>query len=316
VLLATVAGTSASLLMLALSTSLEWMLAARVLAGAFAANVSVASAYISDVTGEEERTRYMGLLGASFGVGFVVGPAIGGVLAPFGPSVPIFAAAGLAAANLIWAAAALREPPRREEAAVRVGRLEVLRDPATRRLCLTYFAFSLAVTQLESMFALFMADRFDYGAREVAFLFLGMAVVMGGIQGGGMRALSARYSERSLTVAGTAVLACAFLALVRAPTVAWLLVPLTASAVGRAIAQPPLMSLASKRAAADRRGVVLGTFQSSASLARVIGPTAAGLLYDRTLAGPFVLAAVLMAGATVLAIGLSRTEPSPGAEAA
>lgn len=316
VLLLTVAGTSASLFLLAVSTSLAGMLVARVLAGVFAANISVASAYISDVTSEQERTRYMGLLGASFGVGFVIGPALGGLLAPFGADVPILAAAALAAANFVYAGFVLAEPPRRDERPVgRVGRIEVLRDPEVRRLCLTYFTFSVAVTQLESMFAFFMADRFDFGAREVAFLFLGIAVVMGGIQGGGMRALSARFAERSLAVAGMAILALAFALLVEAPTLALLLVPLTLSAVGRGIAQPPLMSLASLGAAEDRRGIVMGTFQSSASLARVVGPITAGLLYDRSLEAPFLLAAALMVGATVLALGLPRRVARPAPEA-
>lgn len=314
VLLLTIAGNAASLALLGFATSLFWVLVSRLLAGCFAANISVASAYIADVTDESQRTRYMGLLGASFGVGFVVGPGIAGLLAPYGESVPVLAAAGLTAANALYAFAVLREPARRaERAGARVGRLAVLKDPGVRRLCLTYFVFSVAVTQLESMFALFMADRFGFGAREVAFLLVGMAVVMGGVQGGAMRPLSARHGERRLVIAGMAVLAIAFFGLVESPSVAWLLVPLTASAVGRGIAQPPLMSLASFRAAEDQRGIVMGTFQSSASLARVIGPAMAGLLYDHSIGAPFLLAAALMAGATLMAVGIPRPEPGdPG----
>ncbi|MGH0032736.1 MAG: MFS transporter [Myxococcota bacterium] len=311
VLVSTISGTAVALLAFGLAGSIAALFAARTLAGLFAANIGVASAYITDVTDESERTRYMGLLGASFGVGFVVGPAIGGLLAPFGLAVPILVAAGLAGANAVYAFFVLQEPARRTERGERVGRLDVLRDPTVRRLCLTYFLFSVAVTQLETMFALFMADRFGYGAREVAFLFVGIAVVMGGIQGGGMRALSARFAERTLSVAGMALLAAAFASMVLAPTVAILLLPLTVSAVGRGIAQPPLMSLASFRAAADRRGIVLATFQSSASLARVVGPAAAGLLYDQSISGPFLLASGLMAGATVLALGLPTPDPDP-----
>src|SRR5690606_23433290 len=107
-MLFTIAGTALSLLALGLAPSLAWIAAARVAAGAFAANISVASAYIADVTEEAERTRWMGVLGASFGVGFVLGPAIGGLLAPFGFHVPMLAAAALAAANWVHAALALR----------------------------------------------------------------------------------------------------------------------------------------------------------------------------------------------------------------
>jgi MFS transporter, DHA1 family, tetracycline resistance protein len=296
VLLATIAGTALSLLALALAPSLAWLFAARILAGAFAANVGVASAYIADVTPPEERTRWMGLLGASFGIGFTLGPLIGAVLAPLGHQVPLLAAAGLAGANLLHAVAALREPPRHAPAAAdAAARAGALRNPLVRRLCIANLAFSVAVTQLETIFGYFMMDRFDYGMREYGFVLVGMAVLMGGIQGGGMKALSARFGERALVVGGSVVLALGLGTVASAPTVAILLVPLALCAVGRAILQPALMSLASTAAAADQRGAVMGAFQASASLARVVGPLAGGALYDWSLAAPFVLAAVLAA---------------------
>jgi len=122
-----------------------------------------------------------------------------------------------------------------------------------------------------------------------------MAVVMGGIQGGAMKRLSARFGERSLIVGGGALLALGFAALAPAPSVLVLVVPLALCAIGRAVLQPSLMSLASVAAGADQRGAVMGAFQSSASLARVVGPVAAGLLYDWSQAAPFFLAAALAA---------------------
>jgi MFS family permease len=295
VVLLTVAGTSLSLLLLGLAPSLAWIFAARCLAGAFAANLGVASAYIADVTAEEERTRWMGMLGASFGVGFVLGPAIGGLLSPFGHAVPLLAAAGLAAANLGFAALALREPPRHAAASGRAPstRAAVLRDPLVRRLCLVNLAFSLGVTQLETLFAFFVKDRFGYGERDVAFLLVAMAVLMGGIQGGGMRALAARFPERTLVVGGAALLALGFAALPGAGSLGWLLAALGAAAVGRAIFQPSVMSMTSMAAAAGARGAVMGAFQAAAAIARVAGPLAAGWLYDREIAAPFWLAAAL-----------------------
>jgi DHA1 family tetracycline resistance protein-like MFS transporter len=304
VLLATIVGTSASLLLLAAATSLAWLFAARVLAGAFAANVSVASAYISDVTSDDERTRYMGLLGACFAVGFVLGPAIGGLLAPWGHHVPLLVAAGLAACNAVYAAVALREPPGHRLVDRSAGRLAPLRDPLVRRLCLANLAFSLAVTQLEAMFALFMRDRFAFGERDVAFLLIGMALVMGSIQAGAMRRLSVRFAERSLLRWGSLALVVGFATMAPAPSVALLLIPLTLAAVGRGVAQPALMGMASLAAPEDQRGLVMGSFQSAASLARVIGPVTAGLLYDRSTSGPFQLAAVLMAVVVALAAGM------------
>jgi MFS family permease len=320
VLLLTIAGEAASLLALALADSLVAILVARALGGAFAANLSVASAYIADVTPEQERTRWMALLGACFGVGFVLGPLIGGVLSPYGHRVPLLAAAGLAVANGIHALLRLREPPAhvavagpealaddpegQARRAMRQGRFAPLREPLVRRLCLANLAFSMAVAQLETMFPYFMLHRFGWQAREVGFLMAAMAVVMGGVQGGGMKALAARVAERSLVIAGSLLLAVAFAALPAAPTVALLLGPLTLCALGRAVAQPALMSMASLAAPPERRGAVMGAFQSSASLARVVGPLAAGLLYDWWLAAPFALASALLLGVASLARGL------------
>ncbi len=315
VLLGTIAGTALAMLAVGLAPSLAWLFAARILAGAFAANVSVASAYITDVTPPEERTRWMGLLGASFGVGFVLGPAIGGVLGPFGHAVPMFAAAGLAALNWGFALLRLREPARHAAVSEPRGRLAVLRDPVLRGIVLSNLAFSVAVTQLETLFAFFMMDRFHWDMREVGFMLAGMAVVMGGIQGGGMKALSARYPERTLVVAGTLVLALGFATVPLPTSVAWLLVPLLLAAVGRAIAQPALLSLASQAARPEERGTALGAFQSSASLARIVGPALGGALYDASLPAPFWMAAALLLAVAGAARGLPRGAAGGGAGA-
>lgn len=296
VMLATIAGTAASLLLLGLARSLPLLFVARALAGAFAANIGVASAYIADVTPAEERTRWMGMLGASFGVGFVLGPAIGGGLSLLSYQAPMLAAAALAACNVVYAALTLREPESRarafEEGADRAG---ALRQPLVRRLCVANFAFTVAVNQLETVFALFMMHRFHYDASQVAVLLVAMAVLMGGIQGGGMKGLAARFGERSLVAGGGVLLAAGFLALPPVHSVGLLVVPLALCAVGRAVLQPSLMSLVSVAAGARERGTVMGAFQASASLARVAGPLAAGFLYDLSVPAPFVLAGVLVA---------------------
>ena len=317
VLLFTVAGTALSLAMLGFADSLALLFAARILGGVFAANISVASAYITDVTAEADRTVWMGRLGACFGIGFVIGPAIGGGLSPLGYAVPMLFAAGIGAINWGVALFALSEPPRHEvHSGESQSRGEVLRDPLIRRLCLANLVFSLAVTQLETVFAFLMFDRFGYDAAEVAFILVAMAVVMGGIQGGGMRALSGRFSEPKLLAVGSCLLAVAFVFVPLAPSVAWLMVPLFVSAVGRAIAQPSLISLVSLQATTQNRGSVMGAFQSAASLARVLGPAAAGVLYDVRLAAPFLLAAALLLGVAGLARGLPAREASEAAPAA
>ncbi len=315
VMLVTIAGTALSLLLLGLAPGLVWIFAARCLAGAFAANIGVASAYIADATSEHERTRWMGMLGASFGIGFVLGPAIGGLLSPFGHAVPMFVAAGLAAVNLVFAALRLREPPRHVSASPRApsSRAALLRDPLVRRLCLLNLTFSLGVTQLETMFAFFVKDRFGYGEGEVGFLLAGMAVLMGGIQGGGMRGLAARFPERTLVVGGAGLLAVGFGALPEAGSLQALLAALTAAAIGRAIFQPALMSMTSAAAEPGARGAVMGAFQSAAAIARVAGPLAAGWLYERAEATPFWLAAALCLAVAWTARGLPARVAAAGA---
>jgi DHA1 family tetracycline resistance protein-like MFS transporter len=306
VLLFTIAGTSLAMLATGFAPSLAWLFAARILAGAFAANISVASAYIADVTPPEERTRWMGLLGASFGVGFVIGPAIGFVLVPYGHAVPMIFTAGLAALNWLVAALRLAEPARREKVERAGGRLTLLRDPAVRAVVLANLAFSLAVTQLETLFPFLLKDAFGWGARPFAVILFAMALVMGAIQGGGMKALSARFAERQLVVSGVALLALGFAGVPLAESVALLLVALALAAVGRAVSQPALLSLASQAARPEELGAVMGAFQSSASLARVFGPALGGLLYGLAIPYPFWLASALLVGIALASRRLPR----------
>ncbi|HPG28549.1 MAG: MFS transporter [Spirochaetaceae bacterium] len=317
VMLLTIAGTAIALGLLGFADSLPQIYLARLLSGAFGANISVATAYLTDVTEEADRTRWMGMIGASFAVGFTLGPPIGGALARLGHGTPMFVAAGMAAANLVWAALRLREPARHagHETTRPLSRLAVLREPGVGRLCFIYFLFSVAVTQLETVFAFFMAHRFGYDELGVGLVMLGMAIVMGGIQGGGMKRLSARFRERRLVLGGLGLMTIAFATLPVPSTVAWLLVPLAIAAVGRGLAQPPMMSLVSLNAEERTRGVVLGVFQSSASAARVVGPILAGALYDAGDALPFLAAAVLVASAGLVALGVRDARETGGAVA-
>ena len=125
-----------------------------------------------------------------------------------------------------------------------------------------------------------------------------------------MHNLAARYPERSMVAAGTLLLAIAFALIPLAGSVPILLVPLLIASVGRAIAQPSLVSLVSMAASPDERGAVMGVFQSGASLARIIGPLLAGALYDRALAAPFVLASLVFLAVSLLARVLPAREPS------
>lgn len=308
VMLITIAGTAISLLFLGLADSLPQIFLARLLSGIFGSNISVATAYLTDVTEEADRTRWMGMIGASFAVGFTLGPPIGGLLARAGHGVPMLVAAAMAAANFIWAAIALREPARHQNRPVAnmTSRLDVLRNPVIGRICFVYFLFSVAVTQLETTFAFLMLHRFGFDALGVGLIMLGMAVVMGGIQGGAMKRLAARFHERRLILVGLSLMAVAFFAVPLPQTAPFLLLPLMLAAVGRGISQPPMMSLVSTRADEGSRGIVMGVFQSSASAARVVGPLIAGALYDQDQAFPYWMAAVLIAIAALTAIRIEN----------
>ncbi len=316
VMLWTIAGTSLSLLALGLAESLPGLFAARLAAGAFAANISVAVAWLSDLTAPAERTVWMGRVGACYALGFTLGPAIGGSLGVLAYALPMLVASGLAALNFALASLFLREAAapeavadaRETTPAAATARASILRDPVLRRLGLASLAFALAVTQLESMFQYLMIRRFAWGLFEVTLVLVAMAVWMGCIQAAALKPLARRYPERSLLIAGALLLSLAFALVPLAPSVALLLLPLALLATGRGIAQPSLMSLASMRAPATRRGVVMGAYQSSASLARVFGPALAGLLFDRAVALPFWLASALMLFVALLACNLPGGE--------
>jgi len=304
VLLLTMGGSVFGLVILGLADSLTLLFVGRILSGIFGANISVATAYVTDVTTEENRARGMGLIGAAFGIGFILGPAIGGILSVYGYSVPILTAAGLGAVNVVYAIFRLGESHSHSRSPQRkVGRRLLLRLPHVGKLCLLNLFFTLGVTQLEAVFAFFMMDRFSYDAREVAYILVLMAFLMVVIQGGLIRRLSQRFGEKNLLLWGAILLSLAFVWIPAMFRVSILLIPLMISSVGRGISQPSLLSLVSKFAPADLRGSVMGMFQSSASLGRVFGPIVAGLLYIRMVELPFYLAGLMIA--CVFFIGLT-----------
>ncbi len=307
VILMTIAGTAVALSVLGWAQSLPWLFAARILGGVFSANISVAGAFVGDVTAKEERTRWMGMIGAAFGVGFLLGPALGGGLAPYGYHVPMYAAAGLAVVNLVMAAIFLPEPERHRDRSPSTLRSSgVLRDPLIRRICVTALLFALAISQLETVFAFYMLRRFGYDAREVAYLLVWMAFIMILVQGGGIRKLVPRFGERKLVMAGSALLIPSLALIPWSPSVLVLLIPLSVASLARGISHPSMMGLISKASSPEQRGLVMGAFQSSASLARVIGPLSAGFLFDENPAWPFLFSGFLMIFVFGLSVALPR----------
>jgi Arabinose efflux permease len=314
VLILTMIGSVLGLLVLGLANSLPLLFAGRILSGIFGANISIASAYVTDVTTPENRAKGMGLIGAAFGIGFILGPALGGILSVKSYSVPILVAAGLSALNVVYAYFKLPESHSVENSrARRVGNPRLwVHHPEVRRLCILNLLFTLGVTQLESIFAFFMMDRFGYDAIHVAYILVLMAFIMVSIQGGMIKRLVMKFGEKTLLLAGGLLLALAFFFVPESHRIAILLIPLAISSVGRGISQPSLLSLVSKESSEEMRGAVMGNFQAAASLARVVGPLVAGYLYDRSQALPFYLAGVAMLAVFVLALTVKSWEGKAG----
>lgn len=314
VLLLTILGGACAMAATALASTYWLLFFARLLAGVFGANISTATAYIADVTSEKDRAKGMGLIGAGFGLGFIFGPAIGGILSVHGYHVPILLAAGMGLANFFFAAYVLDEPerPNREAAAARKFSLAGLELAFARHSTAVpiglFFLGTFAFTQLEVSFGLFVLDRFGLGARDAGWLLAGMGVIGALLQGGLIGRLSRKYGERSLLPIGFFFLAVSLAAAPFAPRVALFALFLAGVAIGNGLVNPCLSSLTSKGAPADRRGVVMGVYHSAGSLARAMGPPISGLLFDRlSPASPILFASGLMMVAFAAALlGMRR----------
>ena len=311
---------------------------ARLLAGAAGGNIAAAQAYIADVTPPDRRAGALGLVGAAFGLGFVFGPAIGGLLASetavttaralfpgFVPvtefSLPSFAAAGFSFLALVAAAVVLEEPERTRGRSTRTTFVDQFRtalgDDALRPLVVAFFLTSLSFTGITVMFVPFVADFFGYGATEAA-LFLAYLGALGIVnQGALVGRLSRRYSVRRVVQAGVLSLFLALLSLAASPTAAstslsadgpaWLtgglLVLLAFGALasfGNGAISVGLATLVSNATSAESQGSAFGVTQGAGSLGRTVGPPLAAGAYVVVYWSPFVGGALLLVPVAVL----------------
>ena len=311
VLLASLAGSAVSLVLSGLATTLVTLVLARALAGLFGGSIAAAQAYVADSTTPKERARYMGFLGASIGLGFVLGPALGAGLARYGFGTAAFVAAGLAAANLVFGLFNLPEthgPDRRHLAPSRPDLshlLAALRHPSMGRLLGATFFATLAFVAMEATFALLGEHRFGLDPSRLGFVFTYVGVVIVVVQGGLVGPLAARFGERTLAVAGALLMAIGLGALPLAPGLPGALAALGLLAAGQGLTSPMLSTLLSRAADEDEQGGTLGLGQSLAAAARAVGPLGAGWLFDRAMVAPYAVAAVAMVLAAFL-VGTSR----------
>lgn len=291
VLLLSLAGTVAGYLLFAFQHSLAGLFLSRVVGGIMGANVATAQAVVADVTGPQDRARGMGLVGAAFGLGFILGPAIGGASYRLGPSFPGFFAAGLSASALLLALWTLPETwtPQRRAAARSTRRgwfaladlRRALSRPEVGAILLLFFLATFAFSNVEATFALLLQERFGLSMAGVAYLFVFMGILAAIVQGGLVGRLARRFGERSLVVTGALLLLPAYAALTRVATLPRLMVLLVFLALGAGLTGPSLSSLISRISAEDEQGGILGLYQSMASLARILGPFWGGFAFER-----------------------------------
>jgi predicted MFS family arabinose efflux permease len=326
-LLLSIVMTAVGFLGYALAPDFRWLLASRLFAGAATANIAIAQAYIADVTPPEGRARGMGLIGAAFGLGFVLGPALGGFLSAISLAAPGYAAAALASANGVAAFFILPEPkarvasPRRAHVA---ALLDELRRPGIRRLIVIYLLAVLAFSGMEATFALIAAHRCGLDQRHVSYVFAFIGVVVTVVQGGLIGPLTRRFGEQALLVAGFILQAVGLAAVPYAGNMAGLLGACLPLAFGSGLSTPALSSLLSRSARDEDQGGTLGIGQSAAALGRIGGPISATNAYDHVwYAAPYVGGAVIMLVTAAIGSTLRRphekalpeTAPRPAREA-
>jgi len=335
VLLGSIAGSAISYVVFALAPSYPVLLLARSLSGVAAANYAIAQAYMADVSSPQERSKAMGLVGAAFGLGFVLGPALGGILEQLGGTVPAlahlgprlvpFAAAGLSAINLLIASVSLPEslsPELRRSAASRGGSWmgfrelrEVWRDTPLRGLMVLFFLVMLCFSMMETTLALFCQARFGFGARETSWLFVFVGIVLVIVQGGLLGRLVRKFGERRLILGGIVLMALGLLLLPLTPVTippVWsklglLFLSLLLLAVGNGIHNPSTTGLLSRLAGEESQGSTIGLSRSFGALARILGPSAGTWIFAAAGARwPFWSAGLLMMVALAVAVDVLR----------
>jgi DHA1 family tetracycline resistance protein-like MFS transporter len=271
------------------SSVIPLLFVSRALAGICGANISTAQAYVADVTTKDQRARGMGMIGMAFGLGFVLGPALGGILSHWRPWAPGAAAATLSAVACVTAVFRLPESltpglraktaRRRAHPILQLG--EALENPAIAGLLALNFFLMLGFANLEAMLPYFLSDRYGFMERETGFVFAYIGVCIAFAQGFLVGRLARRYGERRVVKVGLLVLATGLQAYWLAPNLVLYLVAVPIVAIGMGVSNPSVSSLVSQRTPPDVQGRTLGLLQSLSALARAVSPALAGWLYDR-----------------------------------
>ena len=324
-LLFSMVGTSVAYLMFGLSDRLlPWgaeavllaLFLSRIVAGATGASISTAQAYIADITTPEARAQGLGMIGAAFGLGFMFGPAIGGLLSTVSLELPAFVAAVLALGNFGLGFFMLRESlPIEQRSPISLERLNpfnrlrgVLTNTSIRMLVIGTLLLNFAFAGLQSNFAVYSDARFGFTAADNAyvFTFIGFMAVL--TQGFLIRKLMPRFGEGRLALVGLVLMVVSFALTAIAP-LAWMLFPIMGLlALGSGMATPSITSLISRRVSAQEQGATLGGTQALTSLTMVVGPLFAGYIFGAIgMSAPYIVGALLLVAATVIIASAVRS---------
>jgi len=318
-------GTLAGLLITGLAPGLAYVFLARVVDGLTGGNISVAQAYLSDITGQRERARGLGLVNAAFGLGFVFGPAFGSVLASvYGPRVPFFAAAGVSLITILLSVFLLPESlpaerRKREQATAKSGgptrrrSLDLVRAPGVTTLLAVSFGTQLSFFTFQAVYVLWiervvlpgLSENLVQQAVGAILTFVGVCSIATQfwLVGPTVR----RFGERRLVVGGNLARAGAFALMALAPTIVASVVAIPFLASGGGLALPALIALLTYAAPPDGRGQIIGLNESVSAVGRVAGPLLSGFLFERVHANaPIAAASAIMALAVVVALTIFR----------
>ncbi|NOX90432.1 MAG: MFS transporter [Calditrichaeota bacterium] len=313
VLLISLLGSAATHVMFALGGNLIVLFIARILTGISAATVPTAMAYISDITSPEERAKGMGLVGAAFGLGFILGPAIGGVLSHFaGYRVPLLLAGFLSLTAFAFAYFKLKETldvknlVKKDYSPFNLKKLyRAVTHPNLGILFLIFFIVSMSFANFETIFALYLEHNFGLRSDQAGYFFAMIGVISATTQGLFIGKLARKFGEKRLITTATMLLGSAFIIFPFVQALSFFILIVAVIAFGFGMHNPSVASLISKNASADEQGGVLGINQSFSSLGRVIGPIWAGFFFDRFGPGiPFVSAGILILIAMLLSLRL------------
>ncbi len=300
ILLMSIIMTALANLLFFFANSLTLLYVSRALAGAFSANIATAAAFIADVTDEKDRSKNMGLIGAAFGLGFVLGPAIGGVAAKVSGHFPAIIASIIGAVNFVAAFFMLPEslsPDRRgkRERKSRVRNIsEKIARPVVGTLLGSNFVVTFAMASMEATLFLFVADKFQWTMQKASYGFAFVGLCIAFTQGYLVRKLLPRYGERKMLFWGVLMFSSSFVLIGLTSSIWILAVAMVLLALGNGLLMPALTGSLSLLSTPQEQGEVMGVNQSLSALARIFGPPIGGLFYARlSMASPFYFSALL-----------------------